>query len=84
VPAAHAETLAAPGSPVRMGPEVCARAALLTCARYLPVGRSRQLLEALTAVDVSTGFWGVSVLHAGETPGRAPGALAYVHVACAE
>ncbi len=56
VPVAHAETLAAPGSPVRIGPEVCARAALLTCAHYLPVGRSRQLLEALTATGVSTGF----------------------------
>jgi transposase len=108
VPVAHAETLAAPGSPVRIGPEVCARAALLTCAHYLPVGRSRQLLEALTAIDVSTGFLagvrgraarrlernflahmqtllaGAPVLHADETPGRAAGALSYVHVACTE
>lgn len=108
VPAAHAETLAAPGSPVRIGPQVCARAALLTCAHYLPVGRSRQLLEALTAIDVSTGFLagvrgraarrlerkflghmrellvGAPVLHADETPGRAAGALSYVHVACTE
>lgn len=52
----NAEIVAAPGSPVRVGPEVCARAALLTCGHYLPIGRSRQLLEALTAIDVSTGF----------------------------
>lgn len=56
VPAEHAETVAAPGSPVRIGPETMARAALLTCAHYLPVGRSRELLERLTAIDVSTGF----------------------------
>ncbi len=43
-------------SPVRIGPEFCARAALLTCAHYLPMGRTRELLEALTAIDVSTGF----------------------------
>jgi hypothetical protein len=29
---------------------------LLTCAHYLPVGRARDLLETLTAIDVSTGF----------------------------
>lgn len=52
----NAATVATPGSPVRIGPEVCARAALLTCAHYLPVGRSRQLLEGLTTIDVSTGF----------------------------
>ena len=52
----NAGIVAVPGSPVRIGPEVCARAALLSCAHYLPVGRSRQLLEALTAIDVSTGF----------------------------
>ena len=56
VPAEHAETLAAPGSPVRIGPETAARAALLACAHYLPVGRARDLLEALAAIDVSTGF----------------------------
>lgn len=56
VPAEHAEIVAAPGSPVRIGPEACARAALLACAHYLPVGRARQLLETLTAIDVSTGF----------------------------
>lgn len=56
VPAEHAEILAAAGSPVRIGPETLARAALLSCAHYLPVGRSRDLLEALTAIDVSTGF----------------------------
>jgi transposase len=56
VPAEHAEILAAGGSPVRIGPETLARAALLACAHHLPVGRSRDLLEALTAIDVSTGF----------------------------
>lgn len=56
MPAEHAEILAAAGSPVRIGPETLARAALLSCAHYLPVGRSRDLLEALTAIDVSTGF----------------------------
>jgi transposase IS66 family protein len=85
-----------------------ARAALLNCAHYLPVGRARDLLEALTAIDVSTGFLagirgraarrlekkflghmqnllaGAPVLHADETPGRAAGALSYVHVACTE
>ncbi len=108
VPAEHAETVAAPGSPVRIGPQTLARAALLACAHYLPVGRARDLLEALTAVSVSTGFLagvrgraarrlekkflghmqkllaGAPVLHADETPGRAAGALAYVHVACTE
>ncbi len=52
----RAETIAAPGSPVRIGPETVARAALLTCAHYLPIGRSRDLLEALCGIDVSTGF----------------------------
>ena len=56
VPAEHAQTVAAPGSPVRIGPETMARAALLTCAHYLPVGRARELLEMLTAIDVSSGF----------------------------
>lgn len=56
IPAEHAEILAAAGSPVRIGPETLARAALLACAHYLPVGRSRDLLETLTAMDVSTGF----------------------------
>jgi len=41
VPAEHAETVAGPGSPVCLGPEVSARAALLACAHYLPVGRAR-------------------------------------------
>jgi transposase len=52
----HADVVASAGSPVRIGPETLARAALLTCEHYLPVGRSRQLLEALTGIDVSTGF----------------------------
>jgi transposase len=108
VPVEHAETVAALGSPVRIGPEALARAALLTCAHYLPVGRARDLLEALTAIDVSTGFLtgirgraarrlekkflghmqtllaSAPLLHADETPGRAAGALSYVHVACTE
>jgi transposase len=56
VPVEHADIVAAPGSPVRIGPEALARAALLTCAHYLPVGRARDLLHALTTIDVSTGF----------------------------
>jgi transposase len=108
VPLEHADTVAAPGSPVRIGPEVLARAALLSCAHYLPVGRAREVLEALTAIDVSTGFLAgirgraarrlekkflghmrtllaaAPVLHADETPGRAGGALSYVHLACTE
>jgi transposase len=56
VPAEHASIVAAPGSPVRIGPHTLARAALLTCAHYLPIGRSRDLLRALTAIDVSTGL----------------------------
>jgi transposase len=108
VPVEHRPIVAAPGSPVRIGPETLARAALLTCAHYLPVGRARDLLEKLCAIDVSTGFLagirgraarrleqkflghmqallaGAPVLHADETPGRAAGALAYVHVACTE
>jgi transposase len=56
VPVEHADIVAAPGSPVRIGPETVARAALLTCAHYLPIGRGRELLEALTTIDVSTGF----------------------------
>ena len=108
VPVEHADTVAAAGSPVRIGPEAVARAALLTCAHYLPVGRARDLLEALTAIDVSTGFLAgirgraarrleksflghmrtlltsAPLLHADETPGRAAGALSYVHVACTE
>jgi transposase len=108
VPVEHRLIVAAPGSPVRIGPETLARAALLTCAHYLPIGRARDLLEKLTAIDVSTGFLagirgraarrlektflghmrellaGAPVLHADETPGRAAGALAYVHVACTE
>jgi transposase len=56
VPVEHAEVVAAPGSPVRIGPDTLARAALLTCAHYLPIGRARDLLEKLTAIDVSTGL----------------------------
>jgi transposase len=108
VPAGHAQILTGPGCPVRIGPETLARAAFLTCAHYLPVGRSRDLLQRLTAIKVSTGFLAgirgraarrlentfadhmrtllasAPVLHADETPGRADGALTYVHVACTE
>jgi transposase len=52
----NAAVVAAVGSPVRIGPATIARAALLTCAHYLPVGRSRELLETLCGIDVSTGF----------------------------
>jgi transposase len=52
----RAEVVAMAGSPVRIGPETVARAALLTCAHYLLIGRSRDLLEALCGIDVSTGF----------------------------
>jgi transposase len=108
VPVEHVDIVAAHGSPVRIGPETLARAALLTCAHFLPVGRARDLLEKLCAIAVSTGFLagirgraarrlekkflghmqtllaGAPVLHADETPGRAAGSLAYVHVACTE
>jgi transposase len=50
------EVVAAPGSPVRIGPETLARAALLTCGHFLPIGRARALLETLTGMDVSTGL----------------------------
>jgi transposase len=56
VPVCHAELVAAPGSPVRIGPQTLARAALLTCGHFLPVGRARDLLETLCAIDVSTGL----------------------------
>jgi transposase len=56
VPVEHADLVAAPGSPVRIGPDTLARAALLTCAHYLPIGRARDLLEKLCAIDVSTGL----------------------------
>jgi transposase len=56
VPVEHRGIVAAPGSPVRIGPETLARAALLTCAHYLPVGRARDLVEKLCAIDVSTGL----------------------------
>jgi transposase len=108
VPVQHAGIVSAPGSPVRIGPRTLARAALLACAHYLPVGRARDLLEMLTAMDVSAGWLATirgraarrlektflghmrallvtaPVLHADETPGRAAGSLAYVHVACTE
>lgn len=51
----RAEVVAAAGSPVRIGPQALARAALLTCAHHLPVGRSRTLLQTLCGIDVSTG-----------------------------
>ena len=43
----RAEVVAAVGSPVRIGPQALARAALLTCGHYLPVGRSRALLPTI-------------------------------------
>ena len=45
-----------PGSPVRIGPRTSALAALLTCGRYLPVGRAACVLEALAGIRVSSGF----------------------------
>jgi transposase len=41
---------------VRIGPETLARAALLTCGHFLPIGRARALLETLTGIDISTGL----------------------------
>jgi transposase len=38
------------------GPSVLARAAELTCAHYLPVGRATALIRSLLGVKVSTGF----------------------------
>ena len=52
----HADVVSAPGSPVRLGPDIAARAALLTCGHFLPVGRARTLLQALCEIAVSTGF----------------------------
>jgi len=50
--------LAPPGvtGRVQYGPGVHARAALATCANYLPVARSARLVAALTGVPVSAGF----------------------------
>jgi transposase len=45
-----------PGSPVRIGPQTSALAALLTCGHYLPVGRAVRVLDALAGIRVSTGF----------------------------
>jgi transposase len=56
VPERHRTVLAGPGSPVRIGPGILARAAFLTCAHYLPIGRARQVLAALGAMVVSTGL----------------------------
>jgi transposase len=53
---AHAEIVTGDGAPVRLGPNICAQAAFLTCAHYLPVGRAQNLLAALTGAEVSTGF----------------------------
>ncbi|MGH3922610.1 MAG: DUF6444 domain-containing protein, partial [Pseudonocardiaceae bacterium] len=52
----HADVISAPGSPVRIGPEIAARAALLTCGHFLPVGRARTLLQSLCGMGVSIGF----------------------------
>ena len=53
---AHAQAVAGAGSPVRIGPATLARAALLTCGHYLPVGRTRELFETLCGIEVSVGF----------------------------
>jgi transposase len=45
-----------PGSPVRIGPQTTALAALLTCGHYLPIGRARGVLVALAGIGVLTGF----------------------------
>jgi transposase len=45
-----------PGSPVRIGPQTTALAALLTCGHYLPIGRATSVLDALAGIGVSTGF----------------------------
>lgn len=44
-----------PGSPVRIGPQTTALAALLTCGHYLPIGRATSVLDALAGIRVSTG-----------------------------
>ena len=41
---------------VQYGPGVHAKAALATCAHYLPVARAARLVAALTGVNVSAGF----------------------------
>jgi transposase len=51
----HAAVVAGAGSPVRIGPAALARAALLTCGHYLPVGRTRQLFTALCGMDIAIG-----------------------------
>ncbi len=56
---ARAVTAPAPAlAPARAqyGPGVLARAAELTCAHYLPVGRAAALMGSLLGVEVSTGF----------------------------
>jgi len=58
-----------PGSPVRIGPQTTALAALLTCGHYLPIGRAASAVEALAGIGVSTGF-----LAAG-SPGAPGGSL---------
>jgi transposase len=45
-----------PGSPVRIGPQTTALAALLSCGHYLPIGRAASVLAALAGIRVSTGF----------------------------
>lgn len=106
-PAKGPAPVAAPAR-AQYGPGVLARAAELTCAHYLPVGRATALMRSLLGLEVSTGFVagvrhraavmleatflprvrallaGAGVLHADETPGRADGGLAYVHVAATE
>jgi transposase len=45
-----------PGSPVRIGPQATALAALLTCGHYLPIARATTLLAQSAGITVSTGF----------------------------
>src|SRR6266545_62175 len=90
MPVAAGQAPAGVGGRVQYGPGVWAHAANLTCANYVPVGRAAGLLSDLLGVGCSVGFVaGVRGVAAGrlgvdETPGRAAGELAYVHVACTE
>ncbi|MFY2860373.1 hypothetical protein ACOJVU_11410 [Mycobacterium sp. THU-M104] len=67
---------------MRIGPEVCAWAALLTCAHYLPMGRARW--ERNFLAHTRKLLAGAPAPHAEETPGPAAGTPTYVHPACTE
>jgi transposase len=45
-----------PGSPVRIGPQATALAALPTCGHYLPIARATTLPAQTAGIAVSTGF----------------------------